>query len=261
LKPGRLPEIIPAVDVMAGRCVRLLRGRERRATGFGDPVAMAERYAAQGASWLHVVDLDGAFGRPGPGTALEAVRTITGRTGLRVQFGGGVRTLGLLSSALSAGASRVIVGTAALEQPEFLARAAGVLGSEVVLALDLRRGRPLLRGWVREAPLTLPEALALAKAAGVRRLLITDTSRDGTMSGIRASTYEPALDRGFDVQAAGGVASLADVRSLARLAPRGLGAVVIGSALLRGAFTLEEARLAADPFAGRASEGGKVLEG
>lgn len=250
---GGVPEIIPAIDVLGGRCVRLRRGDETQATDYGDPVDRAERYAAEGASWIHLIDLDAAFGRP-PG-ALEVVGRVAERTGLRIQLGGGLRSLKSLEAARAAGAGRLIVGTAALEEPGFLARAAEYCGSDLVLALDLRNGRPLVRGWLAKAPLGLDAALKLAASAGVEQLLITDVAADGTLSGVSPSSYEPALDTGTGILAAGGVATLDDVRVLARLARRGLSGIVIGSALLRGEFTLGEARCAARLAAGPSFRG------
>ncbi len=233
--------IIPALDIMGGKCVRLVRGDPAATTVFGDdPVAIAAGFAAAGATRLHVVDLDAALG--GAPLGLKILRQITEATGLDVQYGGGLRTLALLRQARQAGAKWVITGTAALADRAFLAAAAAEHQDALLLALDVRDGQLLVSGWREGAKVSLSDALAAAAECGVRRLMLTDAGADGTMAGVRPEYCASALGRGFELILAGGVASLADIGRLAVAAPVGLIGIVVGTALLRGTFTLAEAQ-------------------
>jgi phosphoribosylformimino-5-aminoimidazole carboxamide ribotide isomerase len=228
--------IFPAIDVLEGRVVRLAEGDPARVTvEGGDPVAAATRFAAEGASWLHLVDLDGAFSGE-PSTALVA--RVAGSTSLAVQVGGGYRTLGSITAALEAGASRVIVGTAALD-PTFLHEAARRFGEGLAVAVDVRDGLVSMEGWVRESELEATELARRCSDAGVRRLLVTSTRRDGSLAG-------PDLELMADIRnvvelpliAAGGIGSLEDVRVLRDAGCEG---AVVGSAIWRGRFTMSDA--------------------
>lgn len=232
---GNRFEVIPAVDVLEGRAVRLHQGvREHVAIEGGDPVALAGRFAAEGASRLHVVDLDGAFaGRPSDGL----LERIAKNAPVPVQVGGGYRSIAAVEFALAAGAERVIVGTAALS-PTFLEDAAARFEASLVVAVDARDGLVTVDGWTRSSDLPASELAQRCAAAGVRRLLVTGTSRDGSMSGPDLALLESVLPCGLPVLAAGGIASLDDVRALASLGCEG---AVVGSALWRGAFTVLEA--------------------
>lgn len=226
--------VYPAIDVLEGRVCRLSQGRRQAVTiEGGDPVAAAERFAAEGASWLHVVDLDGAFsGNPD----LALVRRVA-MAGLPVQVGGGYRSWELVASALEAGAARVLVGTAALT-PGFLHKGAARFGDRVVVAVDARDGAVAVEGWTKAAA-TSPRALADTCAeAGIARLLVTATRRDGTLAGPDLPLLEDVLAAGLPVIAAGGVASLADLAALRELGCEG---AVTGSALWLGRFTLADA--------------------
>jgi phosphoribosylformimino-5-aminoimidazole carboxamide ribotide isomerase len=238
-RDGSRFEVIPAVDVLEGRAVRLHQGaRERIAIEGGDPVALAGRFAAEGARRLHLVDLDGAFaGRPSDGL-LERVATTAP---VPVQVGGGYRSIAAVESALDAGANRVIVGTAAIS-PAFLADAARRFEDGLVVAVDARDGLVTVDGWTRSSNLPAPELARRCAATGVRRLLVTGTSRDGSMTGPDLALLESVLPCGLPVLAAGGIASLDDLRALAALGCEG---AVVGSALWRGAFTIAEAVAAA----------------
>jgi phosphoribosylformimino-5-aminoimidazole carboxamide ribotide isomerase len=228
--------IYPAIDVLEGRVVRLAEGDPRRVTvEGGDPVAAARRFAADGAAWIHLVDLDGAFtGRP----SLELVRRVAGAVSLPVQVGGGYRTHDAIAAALEAGAGRVLVGTAALE-PGFLTDAVRRFGERLVVAVDVRDGLVAVDGWVRESDLPAAELAQRCGDAGVSRLLVTSTRRDGSLAGpdlellalIRAGSQ-------LSVIAAGGIASLADLEAVRDAGCEG---AVVGSALWRGRFTLAEA--------------------
>ncbi|MDH4176583.1 MAG: 1-(5-phosphoribosyl)-5-[(5-phosphoribosylamino)methylideneamino] imidazole-4-carboxamide isomerase [Thermoleophilia bacterium] len=230
-------EVIPAVDVLEGRAVRL-RGGRRDAVTFegGDPVELARRFAAEGARRLHVVDLDGAFsGAPSTGLLERLVRV-----GVPVQVGGGYRSVAAVTAALGAGADRVIVGTAALS-PGFLTDVLGVAGDHVLVAIDVADGKVTVGGWTEGTDVT-PAAFARhCSAAGVTRLLVTSTARDGSLEGPDASLLAAVLPVGLPVLAAGGISSLGDLTALRELGCEG---AVVGSALLAGRFTLPEAQAA-----------------
>ena len=226
--------VYPAIDVLEHRVVRLSKGRREAVTvEGGDPVAAAQRFAAEGASWLHLVDLDGAFsGHPDLGLVSRIAAV-----GPPVQVGGGYRSLDSIDAALAAGAARVLVGTAALES-EFLAAAAARFGDRVAVAIDGRDGTVTVRGWTRSAQLT-PRALAgNCAAAGIRRLLVTSAQRDGTLSGPDLGLLESVLEAGLPVIAAGGIATLDDLHAVRRLGCEG---AVTGSAIWLDRFTLADA--------------------
>lgn len=226
--------VYPAIDVLAGRVVRLAEGvRERVTVEGGEPADAARRFAAEGASFLHLVDLDGAFsGSPSPGL-VDSVAA----SGVPVQAGGGYRDVAAIDAALAAGAARVMVGTAALS-PAFLAEAAARFGERLVVAIDARDGRVAVEGWTRASDLSPAELAARCAEAGVRRLLVTSTRRDGSLAGPDLGLLEDVVPCGLPVIAAGGVASLDD---LLALRDAGCEGAVAGSALWRGRFTLPEA--------------------
>jgi phosphoribosylformimino-5-aminoimidazole carboxamide ribotide isomerase len=228
-------EIIPAIDVLGGRAVRLAAGQRDAVTlEGGDPVELARRFASEGASRLHLVDLDGAFSGV-PSFAL--VERVSRAGGLPLQVGGGYRTLEAVATALDAGAERVMVGTAALT-PGFLEQAVERFGDSLVVAVDVRDGRVVVEGWTEASELT-PGALAQRCAAlGVARLLVTSAARDGSLAGPDLALVEDIAPAGVPVLAAGGIASLDDLRALEQ---RGCEGAVVGSALLAGRFTLAEA--------------------
>jgi phosphoribosylformimino-5-aminoimidazole carboxamide ribotide isomerase len=225
--------VIPAIDVLEGRCVRLSEGRRERVTiEGGDPAEAAARFAAEGASWLHVVDLDGAFsGRPTAGL----VERVTG-AGVPVQIGGGLRDLEAIQAALGAGAARVIVGTAAIA----VETGAGLshLEERLIVAVDARDGRVVTDGWVAESDLSPRELAERCADAGIRRLLVTSTRRDGSLAGPDIELLADVLEVGLPVLAAGGIASLDDLAALRELGCEG---AIVGSALWSGRFSLPEA--------------------
>ena len=226
--------IYPAIDVLEGRVVRLEQGnRERVTVEGGDPGAAAARFAAAGASWLHLVDLDGAFaGTP----QLDLVRHVTA-AGLPVQVGGGYRTVELVADALEAGAARVLVGTAALNEA-FLRMAVERFDSELAVAVDARDGRISVDGWTRSASTTPRELAERCAALGVARLVVTATRRDGMLGGPDLALLADVLDAGLPVVAAGGIGSLADLRALRELGCEG---AIVGSAIWRGRVELADA--------------------
>jgi phosphoribosylformimino-5-aminoimidazole carboxamide ribotide isomerase len=223
--------VYPAIDVLGGRVVRLSKGRRERVTvDGGDPVAAAEQFAAEGASWLHLVDLDGAFdGTPDLGL-LERVAG----AGVPVQVGGGYRSLDLVEAALAAGAARVLLGTAALDAT-FLEAALSRFGREaLVVAVDARDGLVTVKGWTEGTAIAAGDLAGRCAAAGVERLLVTSTSRDGTLTGPDLDLLEDVLAAGVPVIAAGGIAALDDLRAVRKLGCEG---AVTGSALWRGRFS------------------------
>lgn len=237
--------VLPAIDIRGGRAVRLIqgdRGRERRYDD--DPAGVARRWTAAGASWLHVVDLDGAFaGRPGNP---DAVGRILAASPVPVQVGGGVRDLAAIERLLTAGAARVILGTAAVRDAGLLREACGRFGDRVAAALDARDGRVVTEGWTETSDLTVGEAAARVVEAGVRRIVYTDTQRDGLMGGPDPAALEGVLAAvRVPVILAGGVASADDVRRLRRFEAAGLEGVVVGRALYEGSVRLEDLLAAA----------------
>lgn len=235
--------VYPAIDLRHGRVVRLKYGDPAQETAYSDdPVAVAQRWQAAGAAWLHVINLDGALGEAT--LALDALRTIAG-VGLPVQFGGGLRTLDDAARALEAGATRAILGTLAVQQPEIAREAVTRFGAQAVtVALDARGTRVATHGWQQVSAWTPAELGAVFAGMGVIHALYTDVSRDGDLSGVNVeATAELARVTGLAVIASGGVASLEDVRRLR--ATGAIAGVVIGQALYTGAFALEDALRAA----------------
>ena len=227
--------MIPAIDVLEGRVVRLSQGRREavRLEG-GDPVELARRYAADGAARLHVVDLDGAFdGVP----SLVLLEGIASAVDLPIQVGGGYRSSAAIEAALAAGADRVMVGTAAFE-PGFLEEAAERFADALVVAVDVRDGRVAVEGWTSSTDVTASDLATRCASSGARRLLVTSTTRDGSLAGPDLALLSEVLPVGLPVIAAGGVASLDDLRALRDL---GCEAAIAGSALLAGRFTLPAA--------------------
>ncbi len=231
--------LYPAIDLRQGRVVRLRQGDPRRETVYSDdPQETARRWRAAGADWLHVVNLDGAFGLDAAPN-LEALRRILALGGA-VQFGGGVQTLADIERLLAMGVTRVVLGTAAVENPDLVRQALQRFGPQAVaVALDARDGRIRTHGWQQESDLS-PQVLGKALAcAGLKTVLFTDIARDGLGNGINVEASQ-ALARasGLKVIASGGAASLDDVR---RVRAAGLSGLVIGRALYEGRFTLQEA--------------------
>ncbi len=225
-------DVIPAIDVLEGRCVRLREGRRDQVTiEGGDPAEAARRFADQDAAWLHLVDLDGAFsGRPTP-TLVEQVAAAQ----VPVQAGGGLRDAETVQAALDAGAARAIVGTAALDDVEALA---GRFEEQLVVAVDVRDGTVVADGWTTETSVKAAELARRCAGAGVRRLLVTSTRRDGSLAGPDLELLSDTLEAGMPILAAGGIATLDDLVALRDLGCEG---AVVGSALWSGRFGLSEA--------------------
>jgi phosphoribosylformimino-5-aminoimidazole carboxamide ribotide isomerase len=256
--------IFPAIDLRQGQVVRLRQGDPAAQTVFGDdPAAVARRWADQGAEWLHVVNLDGAFtgqsrdsslpsvaqndsgGGPSLNLSLNLQRLaeIRAAVSLPIQFGGGIRTVDDVARALALGATRVVLGTVAVRQPEVVDQAVARFGAErIVVGIDARDGMVATHGWLETSAL---DALSVARRMadlGVLRIVFTDISRDGTLTGVNvAATAALARESGLKVIASGGVASLVDIRALAAHAADGIEGVIVGQALYMGTVSLPEA--------------------
>lgn len=233
--------IFPAIDMRNGKCVRLLQGRaEHETIYFEDPVAVAEQWQSEGAEWLHLVDLDGAMssGTDNRGFAKKIFRTLR----IPVQFGGGVRSMSDLQELLEAGASRVILGTAAVEDVDFLSKALARFSDRIVVGLDARDGLVATKGWKQVEQLEVLEFAASLSRKGLRRIVYTDISRDGTLTGPNfEATRRVAEKSGLKVIASGGVSSLEELRRLKLLEVCGVEGVIIGKALYEKRFSLKEA--------------------
>jgi phosphoribosyl isomerase A len=231
--------IYPAVDIRGGRAVRLTQGRADAETVYdADPVAVARRFAAQGAEWLHVVDLDAAF--EGEPRNRHVIAAIVDATGLPVQASGGIRSMADLDASVAYGASRVVIGTMALEEPAFVAAAVAEHGDKVAVGLDAEGTTLKARGWTASSG-DLFEALWRFTLMGVARFVFTDIARDGMLTGPNVERLaEVAEATSARVTASGGVASLDDLRTLAKAHER-VDAAIVGKALYAGRFTLPDA--------------------
>ncbi len=227
--------VIPAIDLRGGRCVRLFRGDPNAETTYdADPIEIAKGFEADGARRLHVVDLDAAFGT---GSNREIVAEICRNVAVPVQLGGGLRTIDAIEHAVIDGAARAILGTAAALDPGFVAEAVDQFGDIIVVAIDVREDRVMVRGWQEEGP-RIDEAIPAISDAGAPRLLVTSVQKDGTMDGPDFALYERVLSlTGRPLIASGGVRKADDVWQLREL---GAEAVVVGKALYAGTLKLEE---------------------
>ena len=235
------PELVllPAVDVADGKAVRLTQGEAGSETSYGDPVDAAVEWARQGAQWIHLVDLDAAFGR-GRNTAVLR-RVIAQVKGVRIELSGGIRDEASLEAALESGASRVNLGTAALENPEWAADVIGRYGEAIAVGLDVRGTTLAARGWTREGG-DLWAVLARLEDAGCSRYVVTDVTKDGTLRGPNLDLLREMTARTpKPVVASGGISSLDDIAALRELVPLGVEGAIVGKALYAGAFTLVEA--------------------
>lgn len=235
------PELIllPAVDVADGKAVRLTQGEAGSETSYGDPVDAAVEWAKQGADWIHLVDLDAAFGRRSNAGVLRKV--IKQVRGVQVELSGGIRDDASLEAALESGASRVNLGTAALENPEWAADVIGRYGELIAVGLDVRGTTLAARGWTREGG-DLWEVLARLEDAGCSRYVVTDVTKDGTLKGPNLDLLREMVTRTpKPVVASGGISSLDDIEALRELVPLGVEGAIVGKALYAGAFTLAEA--------------------
>ncbi|MEY4996980.1 MAG: hypothetical protein RLY59_384 [Actinomycetota bacterium] len=232
-------ELLPAVDVAEGKAVRLTQGALGTETDFGDPVDAAFDWAQQGAEWIHLVDLDAAFGR-GENRALLR-RVITEVPGVKIELSGGIRDDASLESALESGATRVNLGTAALENPDWAASAIARYGDQIAVGLDVRGETLAARGWTEEGG-NLWDVLARLEDAGCARYVVTDVTRDGMLNGPNLELLTAITQKtGKPVVASGGIASLDDLVALRSLVPLGVEGAIVGKALYAHKFTLQQA--------------------
>ncbi len=235
--------VYPAIDLRGGRCVRLQQGDFAAETVFAaDPVEAALRWAAQGAEWLHVVNLDGALGRSAEEN-LAALGRILQATPLPAQFGGGVRSVDDVGRLLDLGVARVVLGTVAVRDPRVVAESLARYGAErVCVGIDAREGRATIQGWAEIPGVGMDVLAQQMRDLGVARIVYTDVGRDGMLSGVNVeATARLARETRLKVIASGGVASLDDIRALLAYETGGIEGVIIGMALYRGVFSLAEA--------------------
>ena len=233
--------IYPAIDLKDGKCVRLLRGEMEAATVFSeDPVAQVCNFAEQGFSWLHIVDLNGAFeGRAFHKYLIEDMVKVTD---LKVQLGGGIRTVEALESWISAGVARVILGTAALHNPDFVKDACKNFPGKIVVGIDGRKGMVAVNGWAEQSQTPVVELGKRFEDEGVSAIIYTDIERDGSMSGVNLeATAAFANSLSIPVIASGGVASMGDLRALKKLETRNVEGVIVGRALYQGGIDPQKA--------------------
>lgn len=231
-------ELLPAVDVADGRAVRLVQGEAGSETSYGDPLAAALAWQSAGAEWIHLVDLDAAFGR---GSNRELLAEVVGKLDVQVELSGGIRDDESLRAAMATGCRRVNLGTAALENPDWCRRAIAEWGDRVAVGLDVRGTTLAARGWTKEGG-DLWEVLERLERDGCARYVVTDVTKDGTLKGPNLELLREMCARtDKPVIASGGVSSLDDLRAIASLVPLGVEGAIVGKALYAQAFTLEAA--------------------
>ncbi len=233
--------IIPAIDLIEGRCVRLREGRLSSEEVYSkEPLAVAELWELKGAKRLHIVDLDGAF--EGEPRNLEVVRRIAKSVKIPIQFGGGVRNLKTIEEVLNCGVEYVILGTSAISQPVFVEKAVKKFGERVMVSIDASNLKVRVRGWEKGTRKTAPILAKEMERLGVRNIIFTDIKRDGTLRGPNISQIKRML-KAVDIPliVSGGISSLEDIKKLKPLEKRGLSGIIIGKALYTGRINLEEA--------------------
>ncbi|MDO4841899.1 MAG: HisA/HisF-related TIM barrel protein [Phoenicibacter congonensis] len=241
--------VFPAIDLIAGKVVRLEKGDRSKMTVYSeDPVSVAQDFMSQGATWLHVVDLSSAFEEPEENRALndEAIRKLCQVKGLSIDVGGGVRSLQRIDELGSYGASRIALGTVLVKNPDFAAEAAAQFGELLVADIAAKDGQVKVNGWRDEAKLSVEEAVGNLSSFGFKHLVFTDISRDGMQTGIDVAAYvKIAKLAGFPVVASGGISSLSDISNFASAGEEFIEGCITGRALYEGAFTLRDALNAA----------------
>ena len=230
--------LLPAVDVADGAAVRLVQGEAGSETSYGNPLDAALEWQSAGAEWIHLVDLDAAFGR---GSNRDLLADITGQLDVNVELSGGIRDGESLRAALATGCARVNLGTAALENPQWCREAIAEFGDRIAVGLDVRGTTLAARGWTQEGG-DLWEVLDRLESDGCSRYVVTDVTKDGTLQGPNLDLLRQVCERtNKPVIASGGVSSLADLRAIAELVPLGVEGSIVGKALYAQAFTLQEA--------------------
>ena len=232
--------LLPAIDVADGQAVRLTQGAAGSETSYGDPVDAAADWTAQGAEWIHLVDLDAAFGR---GNNHEVIRSVIKRVGgdALIELSGGIRDDASLEAALDTGAKRINLGTAALENPDWAAQVIAKFGDLIAVGLDVRGTTLAARGWTKDGG-DLFEVLDRLEAAGCTRYVVTDVTKDGTLQGPNLELLRSVAERtDRPIVASGGISNLDDIAALRALVPLGIEGAIVGKALYAKAFTLSEA--------------------
>lgn len=233
--------IYPAIDLRGGKCVRLIQGDYAQETIYSeDPVQMALEWEQKGAKWLHLVDLDGA--RTGELTNLSVIEQIVDHLSIPVQIGGGVRNLARVERLLDIGVSRVIIGSAAIDQPQFVASALEKYADNIVIGIDARDGKVATHGWLQTSEITAETLAVEMVKLGAQRFIFTDIARDGMLSGVNIDAIRQlASVCGKEVIASGGVRSLDDIQALLRFEHEGVTGVIIGKAIYTGRIALQDA--------------------
>ena len=234
--------LLPAIDLYEKKVVRLYKGSYDKMTVYSDdPAAMAKTIAVSGALWLHVVDLEGA--KTGDPVNLDVIREIAGTSGMKVEMGGGIRTFETIEKVLEAGVSRVILGTKALEDEPFLIEVLQRYGDAIAVGVDARDGKVATHGWLNTSDTDAETFIAHLAELGVKTVIATDISKDGAMSGTNLPFYERLKPIPLNIIASGGVSSLQDIQSLAKIGVHG---AILGKAMYTGAVTLADALKAAE---------------
>ena len=233
--------IFPAIDIRGGKCVRLEEGRFDRETVFAEnPADAARRWVEAGSKWLHIVDLDGA--RAGKPVNLKVVEEIARAFDVQIQLGGGIRTAANVGEVLAAGVQRVILGSVAVKSPELVRQVCADYGERIVIGIDARGGEVAVEGWEKSGLVQVEELALLMKEAGASRIIYTDISRDGMLTGVNvAATLQLADKSGLKIIASGGVRGMEDIQALQPLTEHGVEGVIIGKALYTGVISLKDA--------------------
>jgi 1-(5-phosphoribosyl)-5-[(5-phosphoribosylamino)methylideneamino] imidazole-4-carboxamide isomerase/N-(5'phosphoribosyl)anthranilate isomerase len=232
-------ELLPAVDVADGKAVRLTQGEAGSETDYGSPLEAAQTWISAGAEWIHLVDLDAAFGR---GDNREVIQEVVDACrGVKIELSGGIRDDASLEAALSAGATRVNLGTAALEDPAWTEKVIAKFGNQIAVGLDVRGTTLAARGWTQEGG-ELFDVLERLEQAGCARYVVTDVTKDGTLKGPNLELLKQVMEKtSRPVVASGGISTLEDIHALRQLVPLGLEGAILGKALYAKRFTLEQA--------------------
>jgi 1-(5-phosphoribosyl)-5-[(5-phosphoribosylamino)methylideneamino] imidazole-4-carboxamide isomerase/N-(5'phosphoribosyl)anthranilate isomerase len=232
-------ELLPAVDVADGKAVRLTQGEAGSETDYGSPLEAAQTWIDAGAEWIHLVDLDAAFGRGDNRKVIQEV--VDACVGIKIELSGGIRDDASLEAALSAGATRVNLGTAALENPEWTEKAIARFGDQIAVGLDVRGTTLAARGWTKEGG-ELFDVLERLEQAGCARYVVTDVTKDGTLKGPNLELLRQVMEKtDKPVIASGGISTLEDISALRQLVPLGLEGAILGKALYAKRFSLEQA--------------------
>lgn len=233
--------IYPAIDLRGGKCVRLVQGDYQQETVYAeDPVQVALEWEKQGAEWLHLVDLDAA--RTGEWTNLSVIEQMIDKVSIPIQMGGGIRNLERLERLLTKGIARVVIGSAAIEQPEFVRQALAQYADQIAIGIDAREGKVAIHGWLQTSEVSFDQLAKEMVKLGAKRFIFTDIARDGMLSGVNLDAVRRlARTAGVEVIASGGVHTLSDIEKLRAYQNEGIGGVIIGKALYTGKIQLTEA--------------------